>query len=262
MHLDRPNSQLTPFLSKYGPEKLFYNLTVDGNVTATKFIGPLQGNADTATKATQDSDGNAINTTYLKLSGGTMTGDVNFYTSGSGVTPGIVFQRGPLTDNYNDWKIWDEGGYLYFGQRGSNSTSFDKNIYMDNSGSLHANLTGNASTATKATQDESGNNIKATYGASIGISGRTVTLSNKNGTSISTADIPIATGSALGVVKIGSGISVDSNGVISVSASGLGIPEAMLFKGSLGTGGTITSLPAAASTNKGFVYKVITAGTY
>lgn len=31
-----------------------------------------------ATKSTQDSDGNAINTTYLKRSGGTMTGAINF----------------------------------------------------------------------------------------------------------------------------------------------------------------------------------------
>lgn len=40
------------------------------------------------------------------------------------------------------------------------------------------------------------------------------------------------------------------------------LPEPMIFKGSLGTGGTITDLPAAASTNEGFTYKVITAGTY
>ena len=42
----------------------------------------------------------------------------------------------------------------------------------------------------------------------------------------------------------------------------LALPEPMLFKGSLGTGGTITALPAAAATNEGFVYKVITNGTY
>ena len=36
----------------------------------------------------------------------------------------------------------------------------------------------------------------------------------------------------------------------------------MIFKGSLGTGGTITSLPAAAAGNTGYTYKVITAGTY
>jgi hypothetical protein len=36
----------------------------------------------------------------------------------------------------------------------------------------------------------------------------------------------------------------------------------MVFKGSLGTGGTITSLPTASSSNTGCVYKVIKAGTY
>lgn len=42
----------------------------------------------------------------------------------------------------------------------------------------------------------------------------------------------------------------------------LALPEPMLFKGSLGTDGTITTLPTAAATNEGFVYKVITDGTY
>lgn len=40
------------------------------------------------------------------------------------------------------------------------------------------------------------------------------------------------------------------------------LPEPMIFKGSLGTGGTITSLPTAAKGNTGYTYKVITAGTY
>ena len=40
------------------------------------------------------------------------------------------------------------------------------------------------------------------------------------------------------------------------------LPEPMIFKGSLGTGGTITTLPTASADNKGFTYKVITAGTY
>ena len=41
-----------------------------------------------------------------------------------------------------------------------------------------------------------------------------------------------------------------------------GLPEPMIFKGTLGTGGTISSLPTASSANEGFTYKVITAGTY
>lgn len=40
----------------------------------------------------------------------------------------------------------------------------------------------------------------------------------------------------------------------------LGTP--MQFKGTLGASGTITSLPTASSSNAGFSYKVITAGTY
>lgn len=40
------------------------------------------------------------------------------------------------------------------------------------------------------------------------------------------------------------------------------LPQAMIFKGSLGTGGTIETLPTASATTIGDVYKVITAGTY
>lgn len=40
------------------------------------------------------------------------------------------------------------------------------------------------------------------------------------------------------------------------------LPEPMIFKGSLGTGGTIEELPTASASNEGFLYKVITAGTY
>lgn len=47
-----------------------------------------------------------------------------------------------------------------------------------------------------------------------------------------------------------------------VAAALATLPEPMVFIGSLGTGGTITTLPTASSSNKGYVYKVITAGTY
>lgn len=49
---------------------------------------------------------------------------------------------------------------------------------------------------------------------------------------------------------------------IATIKSALALPDPMVFKGSLGTGGTITSLPTAAASNKGYTYKVITAGTY
>lgn len=40
--------------------------------------GNLTGNADTATKATQDGSGNVITNTYVKKAGDTMTGDLKF----------------------------------------------------------------------------------------------------------------------------------------------------------------------------------------
>ena len=40
------------------------------------------------------------------------------------------------------------------------------------------------------------------------------------------------------------------------------LPLPMVFKGTLGTGGTISTLPTASSENEGFVYIVITDGTY
>ena len=43
------------------------NLSVPGTVTAPTFSGSLNGNATSATKATQDSDGKQINTTYMKV---------------------------------------------------------------------------------------------------------------------------------------------------------------------------------------------------
>ena len=42
------------------------------------YIDTVHGNATSATKATQDGSGNTITSTYLKLSGGTLSGAVNF----------------------------------------------------------------------------------------------------------------------------------------------------------------------------------------
>lgn len=73
---------------------------------------------------------------------------------------------------------------------------------------------------------------------------RTLTAPDKSGTIALTSDIPSLTGYATTTY-------VDD----AIAA----LPEPMLFKGSVGTGGTITSLPTAAAANEGFTYKVITA---
>ena len=108
---------------------------------------------------------------------------------------------------------------------------------------------------------------------------------------IAGGDLPIASASTLGGIKVGTGLTIDSStGVLNATGTSITIdttmsdsstnavqnkvikgyvdsaitalPEPMIFKGSLGTGGTITTLPAASSSNEGFTYKVITAGTY
>jgi hypothetical protein len=75
---------------------------------------------------------------FNPTSGLLTTKDITMYNSSNGETPGIIFRRGTFTDTYNDWKIWDNGGLLYFGQRGSNSTAFDKRIYFGNDGDINA----------------------------------------------------------------------------------------------------------------------------
>lgn len=74
-------------LDKAG-ETLTGDLNASGhNITATKFIGALQAIADVATKAQQDKNGLQIDTNYLKLAGGTMTGLLNLFAGSTVPTP-------------------------------------------------------------------------------------------------------------------------------------------------------------------------------
>lgn len=81
------------------------NATFPANVTANRFVGKLDGNATTATKASQDGDGNTISSTYLKLIGGTMSGTI---TTVKDSKPAIDF-RGPH-DSYGATINYDSAG--------------------------------------------------------------------------------------------------------------------------------------------------------
>lgn len=64
--------------------------TMTGDLKATKFIGPLQGNADTATKATQDANGDVIADTYAKKA------ELSSYLP---LTGGSILYRNPYTED-------------------------------------------------------------------------------------------------------------------------------------------------------------------
>lgn len=166
---------------------------------------------------------------------------------------------------------------------------------------INGDISGSAATATsatKATQDESGNNIKSTYAASFSISDHTITLKNKNGTSLGTVTVPdnnttytVDTGTANGKIKVtpstGNAYEVSVYGLKSaaykdvtdtysetgtdpvsgkaVKAAIDGLPSPMVFRGTVGAAAqnpTVTSLPVDGTAVVGDTYKVITNGTY
>lgn len=85
-------------------------------------------------------------------------------------------------------------------------------------------------------------------------------------TNLATGTIPSASNSAYGVTKLDA--SVTQNGANPVTGKAIydyvgdaiAASDAMIFKGTIGTGGTVTALPTTYKT--GWTYRVITAGTY
>ena len=102
----------------------------------------------------------------------------------------------------------------------------------------------------------------------------TITGVSINGTSIATSGVAnitsvpasILTGTIPNGVTATTQTQSDNSTKIATTAyvdTAIGnLPEPMVFKGSLGTGGTITVLPTAEASNEGHTYKVIKDGTY
>lgn len=78
------------------------------------------------------------------------------------------------------------------------------------------------------------------------------------------SNITLGTAAKKGVATSISSSSTDNDLATAkaVNDAIIALPSPMVFKGSLGTGGTITELPTASAANEGYTYKVITAGTY
>ena len=199
------------------------------NITMTQGnIGSmtLSGTTIAAVTAINTSGGNA-------LLGYKPSGWTGVSSSQWGV--GTVDIQGVIRSNNSD---------LLHSRAGTNSVILDAGNYTDYtvtktgsgaSGSWGIDITG---TAAKATADASGNTITTTYAklASPALTGTPTAPTAANGTN---------------TTQIATTAFVNNT---------LAYANAMTFKGTLGTGGTITSLPA--SHNAGDTYRVITAGTW
>ena len=169
-----------------------------GNLSiATTLTGDLPGNASTATKATQDSAGQQITTTYIKglsASGTTLTitkgdGSTSTITTQDTNTDTKVTQLATTTTNYRPLMM----GYTNstdvstLAASVTNITHVSTNIYAQPStGTIFATtfkgaLSGNASTATKATQDSAGQQINTTYIKGLSVSGTKLTITKGDG---------------------------------------------------------------------------------
>ena len=143
-------------------------------------------NATNATKATQDKNGLQIDTNYLKLSGGTMTGALNLANN-------ILNAVG------DDCYFGDQNVAGGFCLKGANGTTNLTLINKDNvaqkaslsyaggnlisSATIQGNLSGSA---TKATQDSAGQTINTTYVKGVTASNATLTITKGNGSTSTT----------------------------------------------------------------------------
>jgi len=106
--------------------------------------------------------------------------------------------QGSTQGNWSNWiYLLDENNYTNYTvtKNGTGAT-----------GTWGIDITGNADTATKAEQDESGNNIKVNYASSLSVDGTTFTLKSKSGAPLSTIALTSDNIPSLNASKITDGI--------------------------------------------------------
>lgn len=193
-------------------------------------------------KSYADDLADGIKETYLPLSGGTMTGSLSINTD-SGNSPLTITRLGYPSEQTSIYQI-DNGLVIdMINDESTNSIEINMAATDEENGgeevtnqvriasrsdgsyiqadTFYGNLTGNADSATKATQDSSGQQINTTYIKGLSVSGKTITYTKGDDTTgtITTQDTNTtysAAGSSLGLVKSGGDVTI-SSGVITVN---------------------------------------------
>lgn len=118
----------------------------------------------------------------------------------------ILTGQGPDSDYNTQLALGMTKTAVYYRKRTSGSWGSWKQIAF-----IDSDITGNAATATKASQDASGNTITSSYAASLSVSGRTLTLKSKSGATLSTVTTQDTTYSA--VTRSSNGLMIASDKV-------------------------------------------------
>lgn len=123
---------------------------------------------------------------------------VEHIKSGTSYVHAQIRGQGSTQANWSNWfYLLDENNYTDYTVTKTGTGA---------SGNWGISITGNADTATKATQDESGNNIKTNYASSLFISGTTFTLKSKSDASLSEVALTSVNIPNLNASKITDGI--------------------------------------------------------
>lgn len=182
---------------------------IQNNLTSDSTTDSLSAAQGKALKGLVDGKAASNHThSYLPLSGGTLTGSVVGKTAGgswiSGMTMSNLSMYYPQMNKDSYWpfiggktyssNVWNLGGlgdnfgfYIFKNGRTANGTDYTVTINTSNgvlssSGGFSGSLSGNASSATKATQDSAGQQINTTYIKGLSVSGRTITYTKGDGT--------------------------------------------------------------------------------
>lgn len=139
-----------------------WGISISGNAaTATT--------ATTATKATQDGNGKNINDTYVKKTGDTMSADLNFQGS-TNDSPDIVWKYSDGTEKMRIWaanEFTSKAAPSFREYKADGTQLYSGNLVLGDgtgaSGTWGISISGNAATATKATNDSDNNPINTTY---------------------------------------------------------------------------------------------------
>lgn len=180
------------------------NISVNLNGTSKNVAVCGLGSAAYTNSSAYATAGHNHSGTYLPLSGGTLNGNLTVTgsaapsvklsstgTSSSAMLPELTFER----PGFSSWKILNNVGTLKIQNNYTSSVGsyFDVLSLDYNSGNVTAkgtvtaptfsgSLSGNATSATKATQDSAGSNIRSTYIKGITANGTTVTFTRGDGT--------------------------------------------------------------------------------